>query len=262
MKQALTVDCMGYPVFAASLHALPSSQKVLVNTINQYSYCIAERDTDFKRSLVESDVLLPDGVGIVAAANFIGGNKISKVAGADLHLHLLKRLEKIGGRCFYLGSSEETLTKIKNRLAADFPAITVGTYSPPYKPDFSDEDNEEMLFRINVFKPDILFVGMTAPKQEKWAHKHKEVLDTNMICSIGAVFDFYAGTIDRPGKYWIKFGLEWLGRLLKEPKRMWKRYLYYGVIFGYYLLLQKYKQLIGTPAAKPTQEERRILQNN
>lgn len=263
MKNWLSfTDCMGYPVFTGSLNALPSHQKTLVNTINQYSYCMAERDIDFKKSLLESDILLPDGIGIVAASRIIGGNKISKIAGADLHSHLLKKLQVNGGRCFYLGSSEETLIKIKERLALDFPSVEVGTYSPPFKAAFSEEDNEEMLFRVNVFRPDVLFVGMTAPKQEKWAFQHKEFLDANMICSIGAVFDFYAGTIDRPGKFWIKFGLEWLGRLLKEPKRMWKRYLYYGVVFSFYLLKQKYFQLINIPAGKYTQKEERILQNN
>src|SRR5688500_16518159 len=116
-------DCLGYPVFTGSLDSLPRNQKILVNTINQYSYCIAEKDADFKKSLVGSDVLLPDGIGIVAASRFIGGKKITKIAGADLHEHLLKKLEMVGGSCFYLGASEETLVKIKERLALDFPSV-------------------------------------------------------------------------------------------------------------------------------------------
>lgn len=81
---------------------------------------------------------------------------------------------------------------------------------------------------------------MTAPKQEKWSHAHKDRLHANVICSIGAVFDFYAGTVDRPGKIWIDLGLEWLGRLFKEPKRMWRRYIYYGFVFLYYLIREKF----------------------
>jgi N-acetylglucosaminyldiphosphoundecaprenol N-acetyl-beta-D-mannosaminyltransferase len=76
---------------------------------------------------------------------------------------------------------------------------------------------------------------MTAPKQEKWVFEHKKKLNAKVICSIGAVFDFYAGTVKRPNKIWRNLGLEWLGRLLREPKRMWKRYLYYGPIFLYYV---------------------------
>ena len=96
-----------------------------------------------------------------------------------------------------------------------------------------------MIQKVNQFEPDVLFVGMTAPKQEKWSYENKEALNTKVICSIGAVFDFYAGTVERPSKVWIDLGLEWLGRLQKEPKRMWKRYIYYGFIFLYYLLSTK-----------------------
>ncbi|MBF9253265.1 WecB/TagA/CpsF family glycosyltransferase [Pontibacter sp. 172403-2] len=233
---------MGYPVFTGSLDLLPTLKKALVNTINQYSYCIAEQDADFKKSLLASDVLLPDGVGIVAASQLMEGKKISKIAGADLHLYLLKQLDISGGKCFYLGSSETTLNKIKERLAVDFPAVKVATFSPPYKAVFSDEDNAQMISAVNSFEPDVLFIGMTAPKQEKWAYAHREHLDAKLICSIGAVFDFYAGMVERPNERWINLGLEWLGRLVKEPKRMWKRYLYYGPVFAYMLLKAKAEQ--------------------
>ncbi|MEX0275522.1 MAG: WecB/TagA/CpsF family glycosyltransferase, partial [Flavobacteriaceae bacterium] len=101
----------------------------------------------------------------------------------------------------------------------------------PFKKVFSEKDSEEMIKAVNAFKPDVLFVGMTAPKQEKWVYVNGDQLNVNMVCSIGAVFDFYAGTVKRPSNVWINLGLEWLGRLLKEPRRMWKRYIYYGIIF-------------------------------
>ncbi len=97
---------------------------------------------------------------------------------------------------------------------------------------------------VNPFQPDVLFVAMTPSKQEKWSFQHKDSLDTKIICSIGAVFDLYAGNVERPNKTWINLGLEWLGRLLKEPKHMWKRYSYH-VIFGYYLLSTKAKKIFG-----------------
>ena len=101
---------------------------------------------------------------------------------------------------------------------------------------FSEEDNAVMLMHINAFKPDVLFVGMTAPKQEKWSKDNAHQLDTKTICAIGAVFDFYAGTVKRPSQFWIRLKLEWFIRLVKEPKRMWRRYLYYGPFFLYLLL--------------------------
>lgn len=232
---------MGYPIFADKLEQLFPITKRTINTINQYSYCVAENDPHFKEALMESDILLPDGIGITLAAQFLLGKKIKKIAGADLHLQVLKYLNTTNGSCFYLGASSETLTKIKAKMTLEYPNIKVGVYSPPFKKEFSSTDNDLMIKAVNDFKPDVLFIGMTAPKQEKWSHQHKEHLDAGLICAIGAVFDFYAGTVQRPGKVWRNLGLEWLGRLVKEPQRMWKRYLYNGVVFGGYLLREKFR---------------------
>ena len=239
MKNLKTERCLGYSIFADELEKIPLNSKLEVNTINQYSYCIAEEDVEFESSLANSDILLPDGIGVVWAARFLTDKKIKKVAGADLHDFLLHKLNSTNGSCFYLGASEDTLTKIKERLKLEFPNISVGSYSPPYKASFSQLDSEMMIDAVNAFNPNVLFVGMTAPKQEKWSHAHKEEINANLICSIGAVFDFYAGTVKRPSKLWINLGLEWLGRLLNEPKRMWRRYIYYGFIFLYYLTKAK-----------------------
>jgi N-acetylglucosaminyldiphosphoundecaprenol N-acetyl-beta-D-mannosaminyltransferase len=219
------------------------ASKTLINTINQYSFCIAEQDAEFKKAMQQSDVLLPDGMAIVAAVQLLSGTKIKKIAGADIHQYLLDDLNKKSGSCFYLGSSDNTLLKITTRLSNEYPNIKVGTFSPPYKPEFSDDDNQQMIAAVNAFQPDVLFVGMTAPKQEKWSFLHKEQLDAKIICSIGAVFDFYAGTIVRPHPFWIQLRLEWFIRLVKEPKRMWKRYLYYGPIFIKLILREKFNRL-------------------
>lgn len=239
------VDCLGYPVFGASLDQLPQKPKLLVNTINQYSYCIAEKDEGFKKALMASDVLLPDGVSMVLTAKLLHGKKLKKIAGADLHQFLLKKLNNEKGRCFYLGSSQETLNKISEKIAKDYPNISLGTFSPPFKAKFSSADNDKMITVVNNFNPDVLFVGMTAPKQEKWSFLHLNSLNANIVCSIGAVFDFYAGTVQRPNEKWRNLGLEWLGRLFKEPKRMWQRYLRYGGVFCFYLLREKFRLMTG-----------------
>lgn len=236
-----SVQCLGYTVFADTLSSIRNSEeKLLINTINQYSFCIAEKDPDFKKSLKESSVLLPDGVGITLASRLLHNNTIQKIAGADIHQFYLEELNKKNGSCFYMGSSENTLQKIKARIALEYPNITVGTYSPPYKPVFSEEENAVIIQRVNDFQPDVLFVGMTAPKQEKWSYRHFKELDAKVVCSIGAVFDFYAGTVERPGRTWQKLGLEWMGRLIKEPKRMYKRYINYGFVFMGYLIKEKF----------------------
>ncbi|WP_214610054.1 WecB/TagA/CpsF family glycosyltransferase [Zobellia barbeyronii] len=243
MSKYKSVECMGYPIFNDSLEELKYEDKVLVSTINQYSYCIAEEDIEFKNALMQSDVLLADGVGIVAASSFLNNRDITKIAGADIHDFLLKKLNKEGGSCFYLGASESTLKKIEIRIKAQYPNIKIGTFSPPFKAKFDESESQAMIDAVNAMKPDVLFVGMTAPKQEKWAFDNKKHLEVGIICSIGAVFDFYAGTINRPAKVWINLGLEWLGRLVKEPRRMWKRYIYYGAVFSWYLIKEKVKAI-------------------
>jgi N-acetylglucosaminyldiphosphoundecaprenol N-acetyl-beta-D-mannosaminyltransferase len=235
----LSIASLGYNIFAASLDKLPKKHQTIVHTLNQYSYCVAENDKDFKNALQTADVLLPDGIAIVYAVKFVTGKKINKIAGADIHEYCLKKLEREGGKCFYLGASNHTLEKIKSKIALEYPNIKVETFSPPFKPQFSDAENAEMIEKVNTFKPDVLFVGMTAPKQEKWVTANHKKLDAQLICSIGAVFDFYAGTVERPSSIWINLGLEWLGRLVKEPKRMWKRYLYYGPVFFAHILKQR-----------------------
>lgn len=236
-----TVELLSYSVFAGDLNQIKFKNKCVINTINQFSYSIAEKDAEFKQALIHSDILLPDGVGITAAVKFLKKEDIKKIAGADLHMHFLNQLNKTGGRCFYLGASEDTLGLIKEKLKLEFPNITVESYSPPYKNDFSSVDTELMINAVNAFKPDVLFVGMTAPKQEKWIFKNSASLQAHVICAIGAVFDFYAGTVTRPSKFWQKMGLEWFMRMVKEPRRMYKRYLYYGPYFLGQILKLKFK---------------------
>ncbi len=214
---------MDYEVFVDVLEKLDLTKKQVINTINPHSYITAKQDILFQEALKSSDILIPDGSGIVLAAKILNKKLIKKIAGADLHKFLLESLNIKGGKVFYMGSATNTLKNIEDRVNKEYHKIEVKSYSPPYKNTFSKEENDEIINKINEFKPDILFIGMTAPKQEKWLHENKEVLDFTVASSIGAVFDFYAGTVNRPSKIWINLHLEWLPRLLKEPKRLWRR---------------------------------------
>jgi N-acetylglucosaminyldiphosphoundecaprenol N-acetyl-beta-D-mannosaminyltransferase len=179
----------------------------------------------FNEALHSSDILLPDGTGIVLASKIVNNKKINKIAGADIHQYLLYQANLKSQKVFYLGAAQSTLKLIESKVKKEFPNITVSSFSPPYKPQFSEIETAQMLEKVNDFKPDILFVGMTAPKQEKWVFINKENIDANTIVSIGAVFDFYAGTIKRPSAIWVSLGLEWFPRFLKEPKRLARRNL-------------------------------------
>jgi len=214
---------MNYEVFTDELNTIDLETKKVINTINPHSYVTAMNDEYFKKALQESDLLIPDGSGIVLAARELYSAKIKKIAGTDLHNFLLQTMNKKSGKIFYMGAAQHTLDKIEEKIKLEYPNIVVESYSPPFKPLFSQEENDTIVSKINAFKPDILFIGMTAPKQEKWLHAHKEQLDFKVASSIGAVFDFYAGTVVRPSQFWLDLHLEWLPRLLKEPKRLWRR---------------------------------------
>lgn len=219
---------LGFEVFNGDIYelvnsALDSENVTVINTINPHSYIESKKDLLFSESLHHSDYLIPDGSGICLASKIINGNPLKKIAGYDLFITVMKELEKRKGSVYFLGSSEDVLSKIAYNLKKDFPNVFVKTKSPPYTANFSVTDLEEFTRDINAFIPDVVFVGLTAPKQEKLIHAIKKNIDTNLISGIGAVFDFYAGTVIRPSNIWINLHLEWLIRLLGEPKRLWRR---------------------------------------
>ena len=140
----------------------------------------------------------------------------------------------------FMGSSQKVLDLIVKRAAEVYPHLKIVTYSPPYKPELSEEDNKAIIEAINAVDPDLLWIGMTAPKQEKWTYSHWNELNIHChVGTIGAVFDFFAGTVERAPIWWQCHGLEWLYRLLKEPKRMWRRYIIGNTLFLWNMLKEK-----------------------
>ena len=140
----------------------------------------------------------------------------------------------------FMGSSQKVLDLIVKRAAKVYPHLKVVTYSPPYKPEFSEEDNKAIIDAINAADPDLLWIGMTAPKQEKWTYSHWDELNIHChVGTIGAVFDFFAGTVERAPIWWQRHGLEWLYRLLKEPKRMWRRYIIGNALFLFNIVFRE-----------------------
>ncbi len=218
--------------------------KLLINTINAHSFNTAQNDNLFAEALVMGDYLIPDGASIIKACKILKAKSQprERIAGWDLFAFEMGRLErkskqqKENGekllKVMFMGSSEKVLGLIRKQAAKDYPNLEVITYSPPYKPEFSDEDNAAIIKAINEANPDLLWIGMTAPKQEKWTYQHWNELDIHChVGTIGAVFDFYAGTAQRAPRWWQEHSLEWLYRLLKEPKRMWRRYLLGNPLF-------------------------------
>ena len=227
----------------AELASLPEG-KLLINTVNAHSFNTAKKDQLFADALTNGDVLIPDGVSIVKACKWIKAKSQPKerIAGWDLFSFEMEKLERESEELrtkseeskivMFMGSSQKVLDLIVKRAAVDYPHLKVVTYSPPYKPEFSDEDNKAIIDAINAANPDLLWIGMTAPKQEKWTYSHWNELNIHChVGTIGAVFDFFAGTVERAPIWWQEHGLEWLYRLLKEPKRMWRRYIIGNTLF-------------------------------
>lgn len=221
--------------------------KQLINTINAYSYTMAKHDTLFAKAL-RYGYLIPDGASIVKACRNIKANNQPKerIAGWDLFVYEMGIHEALAQnndckhKVMFMGSSEHVLSLIRDHAKQIYPHLEIITYSPPYKPVFSEQDNDAIIKAINTAQPDLLWIGMTAPKQEKWVYEHWDKLNINChVGTIGAVFDFFACTAKRAPQWWQDHSLEWLYRLVKEPRRMWRRYIFGNCKFLYYITKEK-----------------------
>lgn len=212
---------------------------------NPHSLYEASKDGAFRAALSDADLITPDGSGIILASKMLGGNIKARITGSDIFWGLTEQLnDNQCGKYFFLGSTDETLKKIREKMAAEYPHIEiVGTYSPPFKAEFDEADNQAMIDVINSVRPDVLWVGMTAPKQEKWIHANKDRLNVKFIGAVGAVFDFYVGNVKRSHPFFQKIGLEWLPRLLQEPVRLWRRNFISSPMFLLKVIQQKYTSL-------------------
>ena len=245
---------MGYKVNTFSVDecvdgifdSLRAGKRSWLACFNPHSYVLSLEDKVFARALKDADWLVPDGGGVVLASRILGGTIKSRVTGSDVFAGLNQRMNAAGSmRVFFLGSSVKTLEQIKKRMSLDYPNINVvGVYSPPFKDVYSGMELSAMVKAVNSAAPDVLWVGMSAPKQEKWIYQNREKINVKFIGAVGAVFDFYAGNIRRDENSWlVNHGLEWLSRLVQEPKRLWRRMFVSAPIFMWHVFRQKIGQL-------------------
>jgi len=233
-----TIKSIGFNVFSDNLSLIPIQEEncKVINTISPNSYGVSTKDTEFEHALKTSDYLVLDGVYFAFASLLLQGKNIKRNQGFDVFYHFIKRLNEQKGKAFFLGSSKSTLQKIKERANIDYPNIRVEYFSPPFKPEFSNEENALMVEKINAFQPDILFVGMTCPKQEKWAIKHRDQLKLGLVICIGNVFDWYAGTQKPIHPFWFKIRLGWLVRIFVRPE-VFRRNIGNQMLFFWHVIL-------------------------
>lgn len=230
------VHFKGFSIVKSDLNEINVGGKALINTISPNSYGLSIKDKEMNRALKGSDYLILDGVYFGWWPLFTKGIRIKRITGWDSFQFFSQKTNELSGKIFFLGSSEETLMKIRENFKRDFPNVKVEYYSPPFKVEFSAKDNEIMRDRINAFSPDVLFVGMTAPKQEKWSYQNKSYLNAKVISTIGNVFDWYAGNTKRPSIFWQKIGMEWLVRIFLRPE-VFKRNIGNQMLFFWHLIL-------------------------
>jgi len=209
---------------AASIEAIDERRQPLVLACaNPHSLVIAQRDAEFRGALNGSGAVIADGVGCVWAARLFGYSIGPRITGSDYFVALMSVLNERRGRVYFFGSREAVLRSLRERVRRDFPYVVIESFDPPFG-DWSEEQNDAMLRRIRLFEPDVLWVGMTAPKQEKWVTRYASALSAiPVIGCIGAVFDYYAGHVRRAPPWVCRLGLEWLYRLPREPRRLWRR---------------------------------------
>lgn len=247
-------DILGYKVNTFSVDecvdgifdSLRAGKRTWLACFNPHSYALALEDKVFCRALKDANWLIPDGVGVVWASRLLGGKIKERVTGSDVFAGLNQRMNKAGGmRAFFLGATEETLNLIKQRMANDYQHINVaGVYSPPFKDVFSHAEISEMVKAVNSAGPDVLWVGMSAPKQEKFIMENRARLNVKFVAAVGAVFDFYAENVRRDADSWfVNHGLEWLPRLLQEPKRLWRRMFVSAPVFVWHVVRERVRSL-------------------
>ncbi len=167
---------------------------------------------------------IPDGGPLSALGRRRGYMQMERTTGPSYMGEILSLSKEKGYRHFFYGSTNETLNKLKDRLTIGYPGVQiVGLYSPPFRP-LSEQEDEKVIQMINETTPDFVWVGLGAPKQERWMADHKDKVKGLMV-GVGAAFDYYAGNIKRAPGWMQKANLEWLYRLIQDPRRLFKRYL-------------------------------------
>jgi len=233
------VKVFGFTIFSDRLIKIPiegEKCRVINCSISPNNYGLAIKDREFKKVLQNTDYLVLDGVYFALASIFLQGKNIKRNQGPDVYKYFINQLNEKAGKVFFLGSSETVLSKIKERIKNEYPKVIVDYFSPPFKNEFTVVENTAIIKKINDFKPNIVFVGMTAPKQEKWAVQNRDKVNSNLIISIGNVFDWYAGTQKAIHPFFFKIRMAWLVRIFLRPE-IFKRNIGNQMLFFWHLIL-------------------------
>jgi N-acetylglucosaminyldiphosphoundecaprenol N-acetyl-beta-D-mannosaminyltransferase len=240
------VDILGVQVSAINMTgALTTIEQWIARQEHQY-VCVtgvhgvmeSQRDKEVRRIHNTAGLVTPDGMPLVWLSHLMGFRQVERVYGPDLMLAVCARSAQQGYRQFFYGGAPGVAESLAARLRVRFPGLQIaGVYSPPFRPLNAEED-AAIAERINAAKADILWVGLSTPRQERWMAAYVGRLNVPVLIGVGAAFDFHAG-MKRQAPRWIqRSGLEWFFRLAMEPRRLWRRYLINNPWFIWLILLQ------------------------
>ena len=227
------VDVLGVNVSAIDMSdALAAFEQWIADRSRTY-VCVtgvhgvmeSQRDSELTEIHNASGLTTPDGMPMVWCGRFAGARNMTRVYGPDLMLEVCRRGASEGWKMFFYGAAPGVPEILADRLAARHPGLgVVGTFSPPYR-DLTAEEQREIAVQINDAAPDVVWVGLSTPKQERWMSQFRPLLDAPVLVGVGAAFDIHAGNLPQAPRWMQSSGLEWAYRLGREPRRLWRRYL-------------------------------------
>jgi len=201
----------------------------------------AQKNQFFKEISNKTYLSLPDGIPLVWIARSKGARKIkTNTRGTAFMFKFFESTFQKKHKHFFYGGKEGVAEQLKTVFENKFPGVEiVGTYCPPFR-ELAEEEDREICEVINSSGADIVWVGLSTPKQEYWMHEHKDKLNVSLMMGVGAAFDFHTGNAKEAPRWMQSNGLEWLFRLLSEPRRLWKRYLIGNSLLVYWLITEKF----------------------
>jgi N-acetylglucosaminyldiphosphoundecaprenol N-acetyl-beta-D-mannosaminyltransferase len=255
---ATRVSLLGVPIDAVTMgdvlarvdEAIERRSRLHIGVVNAAKLVNMRRESHLREDVLASDVILADGVPVVWASRLVGDPLPERVAGIDLMLEILRRGAHRGYRIYCLGATREVLDRAVDRMLAEFPGIAIVGRRDGY---FSADEAEAVAAEIAAARPDVLFVAMTSPKKENFLRRFAPHMDVPVCHGVGGSFDVLAGKVRRAPAAWQRLGLEWLYRVLQEPRRLWKRYLvtntrFCAMVFSQWLASLRPRE---DPTAKP-----------
>lgn len=233
------IDVLGVGLSVTSMKAALGEIAGWIERGEQQYVCVtsvhgvmeSQRDPELMRIHNESGLTIPDGAPMLWAGRFAGAREMERMRGPDFMLALCQLAAERGWRSYLYGGAPGTPELLTRQLAERFPGLTVaGAYSPPFR-DLTREEDAEIVKRINAASPDLVWVGLSTPKQERWMASHVGRIEAPVLLGVGAAFDVHAGLIPQAPRWLRPSGLEWVFRLSRDPRRLWRRYLRNNPLF-------------------------------